>query len=316
MIWEDINLSMEILESMRNQLYEEILNGIPESRRKMAPFVWAGGKGKLIRKLLPLLPDGKTYAEPFCGAASMFWHKALHPCEVLNDLDDEIINLFRCLQSEELFPKLFHKILFTPYSFSEFQKALQQESTDPVEKAWAFYVRQNQGFGGKKPTGPGDWGRSFSIGRTSHPRTRYRVRLKSLSYWHNRLMGVFLENRDALEVIRYWDSPETVFYIDPPYVPDTRVTQGLYAGEPDKEFHHNLISLLLEIEGKALVSGYDHPVYRELDRANWKRYEFKTVCHMAGKVRGSRLRGSGAAQEHAARIEVAWVKGDRQLELW
>ena len=126
-----------------------------------SPFRWFGGKSKHAERILSFLPSGRVYVEPFCGAASLFWQKEPHPVEVLNDLHSEIVNLFRVLQDPEKVKELEYRIHWTLYSREEFVKALRmedQEGISDIDRAWAFYVRQNQGFGGEANS-EGNWGR-------------------------------------------------------------------------------------------------------------------------------------------------------------
>jgi len=293
------------------ELDETVVEALPTPRRVMAPVRWYGGKGNMAGRLMPLLPQGRVYVEPYCGAASMFWHlDPPRPVEVLNDSYGEIINLFRVLQDPTQFEQLWHRLLWTPYSLDEFRHALAVgPDASPVERAWALFVRQNQGISGVAKT-EGNWGRVFTVHRgMASTASDWRVRLKLPAYWHDRLTRVQLENRDALEVIRYWDSPDTVFYLDPPYVLSTRVdgNRRVYAHECNDAHHQALVDVLLHIQGRAMLSGYDNPLYKALEEAGWERHEFRTACHAAARARGSNLRGDGAAMANAPRVEVAWV---------
>jgi len=294
-------------------LTQQILAALPKPNRVMAPVRWYGGKGHMARKLVPLIPPGRVYCEPYCGAASLFWHLRPRPVEVLNDLHSEIVNLFRTLQDPALFDELAHRLAWTPYSLAEFRKALAMEYAEElsaVDRAWAFFVRQNQGFSGIAET-EGNWGRDFGSGCGMAKTTSdWRSRLATLGWWHERLTRVQLDCRDALEVIRYWDSPETVYYVDPPYAADTRAKgkHNVYRHEADDEHHRALVALLLGIQGNAVVSGYASPLYASLDAAGWTRHEFQTACCAAGRCRGSKIRGDDAAREHVPRTEVVWIK--------
>lgn len=291
-------------------LNTEIERGIPKPSRAMAPFPWYGGKGKMAKRILPLIPPGKVYVEPYCGAASLFWHRRPAEVEVLNDLHGEIVNLFRVLQDRRQFVRLRHRLTWTPYSFDEFKRALAGEEHDPVGRAWAFFVRQGQGFSGLAKS-PGNWSRAFVSNRGMVANaSRWRARIGMLRHWHDRLTRVQIDNRDAIECIRYWDSPDTVFYLDPPYVHETRVKGGRnsYEHEMSDRQHEALIATLLEIRGRAVLSGYESRLYQPLEYAGWKRHEFTTASHAAGKCRGMKIRGTGAATEYARRVEVVWVK--------
>ena len=104
----------------------EVLEAIPEPTRTMAPFRWPGGKGHLAKWVVSYLPrNAKVYVEPYAGAASVLWHlPEPYPIEVLNDLDERIVNLFRVLQDREKFEELLHRLVWTPYARSEFVRAL------------------------------------------------------------------------------------------------------------------------------------------------------------------------------------------------
>jgi len=267
---------MEIADDLVEELYDEILSNIDEPNRIMAPVRWYGGKGNMVAKLLRLLPGGKIYVEPYCGAASLFFHKPPHKVEVLNDINEDIVNLFRVLQDEETFRRFFHCVLFTPYSLAELKRAIEYDGDDCVMRAWAFYVRINQGISGKEAESAGNWSRAFTHKRNmADVANSFRGRMKSLSFWHDRLTRAQIDCRDALDVIKYWDSGDTVFYIDPPYLLDTRRGGKAYKYEVDEQHHIKLINLLLDIDGNAMVSGYDNAIYRALDSAGWEHLSSK-----------------------------------------
>jgi DNA adenine methylase len=266
----------------------------------------------MVPKLLRHVPlGGRPYCEPYMGAASLFWARPPAPVEVLNDLDGELVNLFRCLRDPGHFTELRHRLLYTLYARGEFTRALEilqtLTETDPVRRAWAFFVSKNQGFSGKAET-VGDWGRTFvSANGCAHTTNSWIKRLSMLEAWHRRLLVVQIDNRDALEVIRYWDNPEAVFYVDPPYHPDTQHLRSDYAQEPDHEHHQQLVETLLACRGAVVLSGYEHAVYAPLVEAGWVVTSYKTACMAAGRVRGSPLRGAGAARAGVPRTEVIWA---------
>lgn len=292
-----------------------VLENIPQPNRVMAPFRWPGGKGNLAKWVIGHLPQtAKVYVEPYAGAASVLWHLPKpYPIEVLNDLDERIVNLFRVLQDREKFEELLHRLVWTPYARAEFVRALEVlaawDEHDEVSRAWAFFVAQNQGFGGKANSA-GNWGRVLNkvANGMAEAAARWRSRLKYLTWWHDRLTRVQIDNRDALEVIRYWDTPETLFYLDPPYVLDTRKGGEIYRHEASIEHHEALVQTLLEVQGQVVLSGYDHPVYRPLEEAGWLKVSRETASHLAGRIRGSRLQGKSAALQHAKRVECLWIK--------
>lgn len=281
------------------------------AERLHSPVNWFGGKGNMLAKLLPLIPEGgRPYCEPYAGGASVFFARQPAPVEVLNDLDGDLVNLFRVLQDKASFEELRHRLMWTPYARAEFARALEileSGEKDPILRAWAFFVRQNQGMSGMAVKSPGQWGRAFtSEGGMAETSNRWLMRLSMLDAFHWRLMMAQIDNRDALEVIRYWDTSEAVFYVDPPYHPDTR-KKGRYTYETDSAHHAALVEVLLAVKGAVVLSGYAHPVYWPLETAGWKRFDFQTACHAAGRVRGSGLRGDGAALKKVPRVESVWL---------
>lgn len=290
------------------------LDHIHIPRRPMAPVQWAGGKGNMARWIVKHLPrDGvRVYVEPYCGAASVLWHlPEPYPVEVLNDLDQRLVYLFRVLQDKDAFEKLCHRIVWTLYSRAEMERAIgileDWDQHDDVSRAWAFYVCCNMGHGGLK-TNLGSWRRSFIEKRGMADTTnKWRGRMRLLQYWHDRLTRVQIDCRDALEVIRYWDSVETLFYLDPPYVHGTRQSKRLYAHEMTDEAHRDLVDVLLSIQGMAVLSGYPSKIYEPLEKAGWQRVDRVTGCYMSGRQRGSQVRGKGAALQHAKRTECLWL---------
>lgn len=284
--------------------------------RVMAPVRWYGGKGNLATWIVPMLPrlGVQRYIEPYCGAASVFWHlDEPYPVEVLNDLDERIVTLFRVLQDRTMFAELAHRIIYTPYARAEFTRALDilksWDAHDPVTRAWATFTAQNQGFSGVAVT-PGHWGKVLIPNNL--PTTTWQQRLLRLRWWHLRLARVQIDCRDALEVIRYWDDPEALFYLDPPYVSETRVRgeRSIYRHEADDAHHRALLDVLCGVRGRAVVSGYASALYDEALTADrgWARHERRTTCYAAARVRGSKLRGAGSVTQHASRTEVLWCK--------
>lgn len=289
---------------------QEILDDLPKPNRVMAPFRWFGGKGQLAKWILPQIPTSKIYVEPYAGAASIFWHKEPSPVEVLNDLHSEIVSLYRVLQDKDKFDQLKHKLAWTLYSREEFRLALDLEHAndiDDVTRAWAFFVRQNQGFSGTA-TCEGNWSRAFTSSRNmAENASKWRVRLSTLQWWHERIGRVQIDNVDAIKCIKYWDGGDTTFYVDPPYVMDTRKCAA-YKHEVDDGHHRQLVETLLSIKGQAVLSGYNHPIYEPLTEAGWTVAKLDTASYAAGKGRNSGLQGKGAAIDKVPRTEVLWIK--------
>jgi len=230
---------------------------------------WAGGKGRQLDALLPLIPVTKIYCEPFGGGGSVLLNRPRAEIEVYNDLDGELVNLFGVLRDSGSYRDFRRRVALMPYSRAEFDRCLESLrsgiETDPVARAVSFYVVLNQSVSGKRLASHGDWSRN----RTVNNADNWFRRQEGLMAVHERIKNVQLENRDALDIIRQWDTPETSFYLDPPYVLETRGRNRYYAVEPGDDFHHDLVEVLLAVRGMAVLSGYNHHIYERLTDAGW-----------------------------------------------
>ncbi len=276
-----------------------------------APFQYFGGKGLLASKIIQYLPKSHIYAEPFCGAASIFWAKEPSKIEALNDIDGQVINLFRVLQNSGLNKKLFEKIYYTPYSVDELAKALTMaDAGDDIERAWSFYVLHNQGFAGKTNS-IGSWGREFK--HEVNQASNWDNKKDFFHRWLKRLRWVQLDNKDCIKFIKYWDRKETVFYLDPPYVFHTRKSGG-YSYEFTDNNHLELLEYLTRLKGQFVLSGYDSEMYNKVLSKICTRVEFQVFASSAGSTRNSGTLGIGGQKDHK-RKEVLWIKKNQSLKL-
>lgn len=251
---------------------------------------WAGGKTRQLNDLLPFIPDGRVYVEPFGGGASVLLNRQRSEVEVYNDLDSSLVNLFTVVRDDRLFDEFAARLGWTPYSRENFLDSLAfEQERDAVLAAVKFYTVLNQSISGKRLAGKYDWARA----RSDNLATRWTLRQEKLGLVHARLKHVQIECRDALDILAEWDGPDSVFYCDPPYVLDTRKKQKYYAVEPGDEYHKELVKALRGVEGAVVLSGYVHPIYDVLGDAGWvmdsyKQYAMMTV-HDEGAQRDKRL---------------------------
>lgn len=229
-----------------------------------------GGKWRLAPWVIQHFPPHRIYVEPYGGAAGVLLRKARVPFEVYNDLDSEVVNVFRVLRDAEAAARLREQLYLTPWSREEFNGAYQP-TEDPVERARRTIVRQFMGFGttGRRRGRTGFRARSYRDSGSSGVADWCNY-LDALPAFVERLRGVVIENRPALEVIRQQDQPETLFYVDPPYVLSTRTsighkgTEEAYQHDLTDEEHRELAALLKTVEGYVVVSGYHCALYEEL----------------------------------------------------
>lgn len=187
--------------------------------------------------------------------------------EVYNDLDGEIVNLFRVLRDHG--GELTEKIRLTPFARAEFELAYVP-TNDPIEQARRTLVRSGMGFGSSGTSSLIKTGFRGSATRSStHPAMDWVSQLKNLPAVIDRLAGVIIENRDAVTVMTYHDSPTTLHYVDPPYVHSTRTwikkgSKEAYRHEMTDDDHRRLADALRGLQGKVVLSGYPSALYDEL----------------------------------------------------
>lgn len=233
------------------------ITGIRQRRRIL--FGWYGGKFSHLAWLLPCLPKCHHYCEPFAGSAAVLLNREPSPLETYNDLDGEVVNFFRVLR--ERGDELARVIGLTPFSREEFAQACMLDPALPdLERARRFYVRARQVRTGLAQTASlGRWAncRHTSRAGMSGVVSRWLGGVKLLPEIAERLLRVQVENRPAMDVIRLYDAPTTLFYCDPPYVHVTRGDAKAYRHEMTDDQHRELADVLNGARGKVALSNYD-----------------------------------------------------------
>lgn len=269
-------------------------------RTQSGPVQWYGGKYHQAKIIIPHIPRSRIYAEAYGGTAHILVNLSPRPVEVYNDINGDLVNLFRAIQDPVRLEKLQRRLTFTLYSRAEFVLAIETLKTnkDPEARAWAMYVATNQGFNATGRTTPGNWSHTLSKRRPS----AWVNKIANLPILHRRLQQVQIDCRDALEFITCWDSKDTTFYLDPPYITATRQSKNVYDFECDDDHHKQLVSLLLKIKGSAVLSGYEHSTYEPLTQAGWNTFKYIVPCR-------STIRRNKPMQY---REEKLWIKGSRR----
>lgn len=245
------------------------------------PLRWYGGKRRLAKKLLKLMPDHRSYVEVFAGGAALFYAREPKGLEVLNDLDEGITNFYRVLRDEKLLKKFHFAISLTPYSQAEFEfcKKSWWKCEDPVEKARRWFAVNRMCFGGIMGGGFARSKKGLVYGHSTL--NGFLKTIDRLPEIHERLSQVHIDRQDFREVVKRYDNSEAFFYLDPPYVHDTRKTKSDYAHEMTNEDHEDLVEMLLRIKGKVMLSGYVNDIYGVLETAGWERRDYQAVCTVA-----------------------------------
>ncbi len=251
-------------------------------RKKLIAFGWYGGKFSHLDWLLPLLPRTLYYCEPFAGSAAVLLNREPSSVETYNDLDGEVAAFFRVLREQS--EALTKAIALTPFSREEFALACKLDpEIPPLERARRFYVRARQVRTGLAQTASlGRWANCKDTSRAgmSGVVSRWFGGVEALPQIAARLLRVQIENRPALDIIRLYDSPDTLFYLDPPYVHDTRGDAKAYKHEMTDEQHRQLADALNAAKGKIALSNYDCELYRKLFPARrWHTFSIETTNH-------------------------------------
>lgn len=253
---------------------------------------WHGGKWILAQWITDHFPPHRIYTEAYGGAASVLMRKPRATAEVYNDLDQEVVNLFRVLQRPRQAARLVELLRLTPFARIEFDLSYTPTS-DPVERARRLVIVSFMGFGSNAHMTASRTGfRSASNRSGTTPAHDWANYPDSLMCVIERLRGVVIESRPALRVLADHDTPDTLHFVDPPYLHSTRDaggTQRDYRHEMTDEDHRELSGVLKTLRGGVVLSGYPSPLYDEL-YGGWHRVQRSALADGARK-----------------RIEVLWI---------
>lgn len=222
-------------------------------KQQSLPIVpWIGGKRRLAKHILPLFPTHTCYVEPFSGAAALYFLKTPSKTEVINDINGELVNLYRVVKHHlEEFIRQFKWALVSRQIYKWLQDTPEETLTD-IQRAARFYYLQKQAFGGKVAD------HTFGTSTTSAPRFNLLRIEEELSMAHLRLSRTLIEHLDWHKCIERYDRPHTLFYCDPPYWG----TEG-YGVEFGLENYDHMAELARSIKGKMIISVNDIPEMRQ-----------------------------------------------------
>jgi len=221
-----------------------------------------GGKWRLAPWIIEQFPAHRCYVEPFGGAASVLMRKRRSQAEVYNDLDGEVVNLFRVVRDPAGAKLLADVVKLTPFAREEYDAA-QEPSDDPIEQARRTLVKAWMGYGSGALV-ESSAGFRASITERRHTPMEWSQFALVIPAFTERLTGVLIEHRPASDVIARYDAPDALHFIDPPYVAATRGSRHKYRHEMTDEHHATLAAQLRSLRGMVVLSGYDSPLYAEL----------------------------------------------------
>ncbi len=266
------------------QRSRRIVGNAARRRKRMIAFGWYGGKFSHLDFILPNLPtDAGHFCDVFGGSAAVLINREPASVETFNDIDSDLTNFFATLRDAATGDALLRAIALTPFSREELiQACTPADDLDDVERARRFFVRARQTRTGLAQTSSeGRWAHCVLTSRAGMAGavSRWLGSIEGLSEIVQRLLRVQIENAPALEVIERFDSPDTLFYLDPPYVHAERGDVSAYGTEMTDEDHIELAELLHQCEGRFAVSGYRSELYDDLFEA-WRRVDADPkLCH-------------------------------------
>lgn len=237
-----------------------------------------GGKYRLRNWIISHFPPHRVYVEAFGGAASVLMGKPrAELVDVYNEIDPEIVNVFRVLRDDTLGPRLREAVELTPFARAEFVLSYER-TTDPVEQARRTIARAFMGFGSDAASRAQTGFRANGNRQHNHPATDWTNYAGVIDAFHERLRGVVIEGRDATDCMRQHDAPRTLHYVDPPYLHESRSRHTLRTGkgyqhELKLDQHVELAAVLRALSGYVVLSGYATPLYDRELYADWHRVE-------------------------------------------
>lgn len=261
-----------------------------------SPLRWYGSKARLMRQLVPLIPDHAMYVSVFGGSGADIAHKPPSRAEVYNDLNGNLAAFFRVLGNDALRRRLIarlHWLIPSRVLYEDLRTICREGHEDPVQVALATYYCSIWSHGGRDPAGTK---RSpFALGsRRPVPHRWIEVR-RHLNAVARRFQGVLIENRPWQDVVGKFDGPRSFLYCDPPYEHSTRHDVDYYRHEMSHADHEALLAGLQAVRGLVMLSGYECDLYKR-HLGSWRRHTFEVT--------------SSASSVHAARVETVWMNYD------
>lgn len=260
---------------------------------------YPGAKWAIAEWIISIMPPHKSYMEPFFGSGAVFFSKPPSKIETINDLDGEIVNLFRVIREQP--EALERAVALTPYSREEYERSWERHKagdvTDPVELARLTLIRYWQSHGSCSYY-KGGW-KNDRAGRERAYAAQYWTKLPAwIAGAVDRLKDAQIEHGPAVDVIRRFACPDVLIYADPPYLGSTR-KQKMYSVEMAEEAQHKeLLGALLAHPGPVILSGYDNELYNDTLKG-WDKLHHKAQSECGG-----------------ARTETLWLNYEPQMTLF
>lgn len=262
-----------------------------------AVMKYPGSKWSIAEWIIDFFPGHHSYLEPFFGSGAVLFNKPRSNIETVNDLDGDVVNLFEWIKKDP--EKLAYEIYYTPYARQVYDEAFAAAPEDSLKKAVNFYVRLNMGHGFRTNGEKVGWKNDVQGREKAYASRDWCNIPDKILQAAERLRGVQIENKPAVELIERFNYPNVLIYADPPYVLGTRHGKQ-YRCEMNDKAQEELLDVLLVHRGPVLLSGYESDLYNDRLRG-WHREE--TVCY---------------SQVCSKKLEILWMnfEPDRQMSLF
>lgn len=234
---------------------------------------YPGSKWSIAEWIISFFPEHHSYLEPFFGSGAVLFNKPRSDIETVNDLDGNVVNLFEWIKKDP--EKLAHEIYWTPYARQVYEDAFALVPEDSFQKAVNFYIRLNMGHGFRTNGEKVGWKNDVQGRERSYASQDWCNLPEKVMQAAERLRGVQIECRPAVDLIQRFNYPNVLIYADPPYVLGTRHGKQ-YRCEMDDQGQNDLIDVLLAHKGPVILSGYDNVLYNGRLKG-WYREE--TTCY-------------------------------------
>lgn len=244
---------------------------------------YPGSKWSLTDWIISYFPEHHSYLEPFFGSGAVLFNKPRSNIETVNDLDGEVVNLFECIKEDP--EKLARSIYLTPYARELYEQAFSSKPEDKFSRAINFYVRLNMGHGFRTTGERVGWKNDVQGRERAYASKDWCNLPEKIMQAAERLRGVQIDNRPALELIPRFNFENVLIYCDPPYMLETRHGKQ-YRYEMDNQDHEALLDMLLKHKGYVIISGYDTELYNS-KLVGWNKYDtvaYSQVCSKKKEV--------------------------------
>lgn len=262
-----------------------------------AIFKYPGSKWRIANWIISYFPQHHSYLEPFLGSGAVLFSKPRSNIETVNDLDGNVVNLFNWIKRDP--ERLAHEVYWTPYARQTYDDAFITMPEDSLQKAVNFCIRLNMGQGFRATGEKVGWKNDVQGREKGYASQEWCGLPERIIQASERLRGVQIECKPAVELIKRFNNKKVLIYLDPPYMPNIRHGKQYRHEMCDIKSHEELLETAKAHKGFVVISGYDTELYNDM-LSGWYRAETESYSRVCSKKQ-----------------EIIWMNfvPDRQMEL-